>query len=517
MLSKNALVIFIAASLFPLLGQAQLPDPLPIEDGYIQGTLSEVNGVNVYRGIPYASPPPTGANRWRDPQAVSAWSGVRSATEFGPRCVQRGFAPGEGQNLISEDCLYLNVHTIAESIRDDLPVMVFVHGGGYFGGAGSDTAYDGSRLAEKGAIVVTINYRLGSFGFFAHPELSTESSRKSSGNYALMDMIAALQWIQNNIQNFGGDPDNVTVFGESAGAQSVSALIASPLTEGLFRRAIVQSAGWFGWMGTGMPAYPTLAEAEAEGLSTMESFGASNLDDLRAASTQDIFENFPAGGQIIVDGRFLPEDPSVIFNNQEQQRVDLLAGSNANESVFFGPGPSTASDFIDNINAAYGDLADEFFELYPAGNDASAGASYNNSFNNQVAWHMRQMARMQESAGSNAYVYFFTHVPPGGEARGATHTTEMDYVLNLSGQNASWTETDLALAEIMSSYWVNFAASGNPNGSGLPTWPVYTEHRAGKVQVLGDKVTTETELMPALENIYFFDNAFRNAVNEQND
>ena len=494
----STLVLLVSATL----ARAELPAPLLLDAGLIRG-LQE-GDLSVYRGIPYAAPP-VGENRWRDPLPVVTWAGVRNATEFSPRCVQGGFAPGSTQPLTSEDCLYLNVWTPARSDTDLLPVMVWVHGGGFFTGAGSADIYEGARLAEKGAVVVTLNYRLGTFGFFTHPELTAESPHDRSGNYAMMDMLAALQWVQNNIEAFGGNPQNVTVFGESAGGNAVANLVASPLSEGLFRRAILQSGGW---MGMGITPQPSLSEAEATGLEQARDFGADSLTELRQVSAREIFENFPTGGSIVVDGYFLPEDASLIFAAGKQQQVDVMAGSNRDEAVFFGPGTEEEEQFIIDAENKYGDMTEDYLSLYPAGSDSQANQSYQHSFNDELAWQMRRFARYQQAIGRNAYVYFFTRVPPGQETRGATHVAELAYVFNQYHQNANWTDTDRALGDTMAQYWVNFATSGDPNQVGLPSWPVYTGHSAGKVQVLGDTIHNERDMVPDRSELDFFDRAY---------
>lgn len=491
------------------LSQAQLADPLAIENGLLSGDSSAA-GMQVYRGIPYAAPP-TGANRWRAPAAVPDWAGIRDASSFAARCVQGGFTPGANQPLTSEDCLYLNVWTPARSATDLLPVMVWIHGGGFFTGAGSAEIYDGASLASKGAVVVTLNYRLGTFGFFAHPALSEESPHNSSGNYAMLDMLAALQWVQSNIEAFGGHPEKITIFGESAGAEAVANLIASPLSEGLFQRAILQSGGW---MGLGPGKQTRLAAYEQQGLEQAQDFGADSLEALRQTPAQAIAENFPSGGDILVDGYFLPDDASLILARGEQQKVAVMTGSNRDESVFFGPGPDRAQTFLDSIDSQYGALSEQFLNLYPAHDDEQANASYHHSFNDTLAWQMRHLANEQVDAGHNGYTYFFTRVPPGQEARGATHVAELAYVFNQHAQHPEWRDTDRELADIMSSYWVNFAETGDPNRVGLPSWPVYTSHTAGKVQVLGDTVHNETEMLPEATELEFFEQAHKQLLEE---
>ncbi|MDY6982898.1 MAG: carboxylesterase family protein, partial [Pseudomonadota bacterium] len=281
----TALVIALSAGA----AFAQVPLDVMTSAGPVRGETTRNPAVQVWRGLPYAAAP-IGANRWREPQPVTPWTDVRDATQFGARCVGRGYSGGNEEPPMSEDCLYLNVYSAAPSLEQQLPVIVWIHGGGFYTGSGSDERYDATNLASKGAVVVTFNYRLGTFGFFAHPELTAESPNDSSGNYALLDMVAVLEWVYDNIANFGGDPINVTIMGESAGAQAVGTLLASPLSAGLFHRAILQSGGW---MGLGINRQATLAEREAAGTEQATTFGATSLAQLREASTQQIFDSFP--------------------------------------------------------------------------------------------------------------------------------------------------------------------------------------------------------------------------------
>jgi para-nitrobenzyl esterase len=491
---------------------AQVPLQVMTTDGLVAGAGTDNAAVQVWRGLPYAAPP-VGANRWREPQPVAAWSGVRDATRFAPRCVQRGFAPGAEQAVASEDCLYLNVWSAAASTDALLPVLVWIHGGGFFGGSGSDAIYDAENLASKGAVVVTFNYRLGSFGFLAHPELTAESPNKSSGNYAMLDMIAVLEWVYDNIAAFGGDPINITIVGESAGAQAVGTLMASPLSAGLFHHAILQSGGW---MGLSMGKQPTLAEREALGSAQVAAFGAASIEDLRQASAQQIFENFPQNGGINVDGYLLPQDTSLVFAAGKQHPVDVLAGSNYNEAAFFGPGLQEVQAFRSYADDKFGPLAAQFLQLYSAGSDSEANQSYLQAYSNELAWQQRQLGKYQSVRGLGAWIYFFTHVPPGQEARGATHVSELAYMFNQHEQNANWTAADRTLGETMSAYWVNFAARGNPNGAGLPVWPAFRANSTGSVLVLGDTVAAESTQIPAAQALEFFDAAYQRHVDALN-
>ncbi len=493
-------VLLLAGSLSTL---AQLPDPILINEGLIAGKKASNSNVMVYRGIPYAAPP-IANNRWRPPEPPASWSGIRDATNFGPRCVQGGFAPGAIQPLSSEDCLYLNVFTPANSQDELLPVMMWIHGGGFFTGTASSNQYDSQHLAAKGAVVVTINYRLGTFGFFAHPELTEESPNNSSGNYAMLDAIAALEWIYENVAAFGGDPTNVTVFGESAGGVAVSALTASPLARGLVHRAILQSQTEVIGLGFTSSPQPTLAEAEAAGLQQMEAFGASSLAELREASAQAILENFPTGGRVIVDGWFLPKQIAQVYEDNDQHPIYLMAGSNRDEANFFGIGAQSLQQYEQIAGELFGDLAEEFKALYPATDAASADLAIKQAYNDEMAWLPRKLAKHQADWGFSSYVYFFDRVPPG-TSRGATHVAELAYVFNQWDQHPEWHEADRALGNAMSQYFVNFARSSRVNGQGLPAWPGFIENETGNVIILGEEIRTESEMVPSSQVMEFFD------------
>jgi para-nitrobenzyl esterase len=488
---------------------ADIPAELEIDSGKITGTTGFAAEVRVFKGIPFAAPP-LGAHRWRAPQPVARWSGVRAATEFGPRCTQGG-PPGANAPApppTSEDCLYLNVWTTAENASAKRPVMLWIYGGGFFAGAGSEPRYGGEGLARKGAVVVTINYRLGSLGFFAHPELAAESERHVSGNYGMLDALAALQWVQRNIARFGGDPENVTIFGESAGANMVAALVGSPAAKGLFRRAIAQSGAW---MGLGMAPMTTLARAQEAGAQAVTESGAKSLGDLRSMPAAEVFQKIRGGG-LVVDGWLIPEDLSLTFNASRQNGVDVLLGSNKDEGTFFPRPGLTPDQFAGQARQRFGVLADGFLKIYPAANDEQAQRSYLASFSDEAAWHMRKFAELQAKRGGNAYVYYFTRVPPSPPdrpSRGATHVAEIPYMFDNLAAGPPWTDVDRRLADTMSSYWVNFARSGDPNGTGLPTWPAYRDGAGGKVQNLGDTVTTEAATASVAATLAFFDSAYQ--------
>jgi para-nitrobenzyl esterase len=479
----TGIFVVIGMLIASTLAFAALPDPIKLESGLVSGIPGSRGGIRVFKGIPYAAPP-VGALRWRAPQLVATWNGVRRADHFGPMCMQAGPASG-----MSEDCLYLNIWTAANSNREKRPVMVWSHGGGYTMGSGDSPQFDGEALAAKGVILVTYNYRLGVFGFFAHPDLTRESEKNASGNYGLMDLAAVLRWVRKNIAAFGGDPQRVTIFGVSAGAGLVSNMVGSPETKGLFRRAIAQSGGWMG-LRIGKPMMRP--QAEAAGVKVAESMGAKSIAELREKPAADLLKSGRGTGPI-VDGWFIPEDLSSIYLRSEQNDVDLLVGSNQDEGTFFSrPGQVKAEQFISQSRQRFGSFADEFLKLYPAGSDKEAESSQLASFRDELAWHMRTWAGLKSMGGNGrSYLYYFTHEPPavpGTPSRGATHGAETPYVFqNLVPAALPWKDLDRRLADIISSYWSNFAAKGDPNGRGLPNWPEY-QNPNGLAMVLGDKV-----------------------------
>lgn len=482
-------LIFIAGILASALASAAVNDPVRLDSGLISGVSGTNPEVRVYKGIPFAAPP-VGKLRWHAPEAPAHWDGVRSGAEFGPICMQAAAGRGGTPPKMSEDCLYLNVWTAAKSASEKRPVLVWLHPGGFTGGSGSAPGTYGENLAKKGLVVVTINYRLGIFGFFAHPELTQESDRHASGNYGLMDQVAALQWVQKNIAAFGGDPRRVTIDGDSAGAMSVGDLMISPQAKGLFQRAIAESGGPGG---LSINPMRKLADAEEAGMKSAESLHASSLAELRAKAAEEVLN--ARGTQPIIDGWFIPDDPGTIFAEGKQNDVPLLVGSNKDEGTFFlQKGP--ADRFLENSRRRFGDLADTFFKLYPAGSDEEAFASQLTAFRDELGWVMRQWAEFQTKTGkSKTYLYYFTHEPPtaegsprGGRGSGATHGSEAQYVFENLAPNRPWTDLDHQVADTISSYWVNFATTGDPNGKALARWPVFDQKKSDRPLVLGDKV-----------------------------
>ncbi len=470
---------------------AALKEPLKVDAGQLGGSRESSPGIRAFKGIPFAASP-VGALRWQAPQPVPKWNGVRTASEFGDVCIQPAgqgrlnIAVMEGSPPASEDCLYLNVWTGATAANEKRPVMVWFFGGAFTEGAGSVPLYDGDALARKGAIVVTMNYRLGPYGFFAHPALTADSPHKASGNYGLMDMLASLRWVQSNIAAFGGDPRNVTVFGQSAGAMAIASLVASPEAKGLFGRAVSQSGAWMGF--GPVPGMRTREQAEEAGLKAATAAGITTAAQLRAMSTADVTAKFSSAG-MIVDGWVIPEDPSTTFAAGRQNAVDVLVGSNKDDLSFF-PVKSTPQQFEEQARARWGSLAEEYLKLYPHATDADASKSAADSSNDGAFWHMRMYADYQLKRGRKAWLYYFAQNPPaptGQPPLPAAHASEVPYVFNNLGQTPLFPDTSVAalsaasapdkkVADQMSSYWVNFARTGNPNGPKLPQWQA---HQAG--------------------------------------
>jgi para-nitrobenzyl esterase len=478
-----------------------IPEAVAIDTGLVSSVDgTKVPAVRVFKGIPFAAPP-VGALRWQPPQTAAAWGGIRPGDQFGEDCIQ-------GQRG-SEDCLFLNVWTGAEYADEQRPVFVWVYGGGFNSGSGAQGWYDGESLAAKGAVVVTLNYRLGRLGFFAHPTLTAESGHGASGNYGLMDVIAALDWVQTNVAAFGGDPGNVTIAGESAGSYAVAGLVGSPEAAGLFHRAIGQSGSWLSI--DPRPMTP-LETAEAAGSSFAEEAGATTPEALRALPAAELGGG--AGGMII-DGWIIPEDLTAVFIEGRQNPVDVLVGSNQDEGTFFVRGATSVADFRQSAGS-FGALGDEYLSLYPASTDEAATASQIAASSDKVAWGMRLWARTHRDIGRQAYQYYFTRdepAPEGRPSRGATHTAELYYMFDtLEAGDRPWDDVDRRLADQMSSYWVNFARTGNPNGEGLPEWPLYTGDDAAEVMILGEDVTAG-EGTPA-EHLEFYDRHFRTILSQ---
>ncbi len=453
-----------------------------IKAGVVAGA-TDPRGIQSFKGIPFAAPP-VGQLRWKAPQPVESWTGVKKCTAFSPSPMQSKpspFGPWTEEFLIpkepiSEDCLYLNVWTAAASSKAKKPVLVWIYGGGFSSGGSGVPVYDGTAMAARGIVFVSMNYRVGIFGFFAHPELTAESGRNASGNYGLMDQVAALQWVKENIAAFGGDPANVTIAGQSAGSMSVNCLVASPLAKGLFQKAIAESGALM--LAAGARGSMPLQKAEENGEKIMHDLSASSVNALREIPANDLLKKAAFQSGPIIDGYVLPDAVSNIFAAGKENNVALLTGWNEDDGVIFGPS-KTAADFRAQVALEYPKDAGDILKFYPATSDVEAAASQARMSRDKIfgvqnyAW-----ANFQGGKGKPVYLYRFARkVPANGEYAkyGAFHTGEVPYAYdNLALSNRPSVSSDHALAKTMSAYWANFIITGNPNGNGLADWPLYT-------------------------------------------
>jgi len=460
---------------------------LSIEGGALAVSEPDANGVRAYKGVPYAAPP-LGHLRWRPPQPVPPWAGVRPVSAFGPNSLQGVVFDDIDPRPagISEDCLYLNIWTpAAPNDGARLPTMVWIHGGGFVVGSGAEPRYDGAHLAARGILVVTLNHRLNALGFLAHPELTAESEHRASGNCGMLDLVAALGWVKRNIAAFGGNPDVVTIAGESAGSEAASALMASPLAKGLFARVIGESGAMFA-SPSRSPA--SLAKAEAAGLDFMRKAGAKTLAGLRAAPAEAILAAAPGlGYRPIVDGWFLPRSPAEIFAAGEQSNAPLMAGWNKDEGFNFTlmPDKEAKRSYADLVRALFGDRAEEALRHYPAGSPERDAASARALGGDLTIIHptWAWIEAQKRSGGADIFRFRFDRAPltPQGwfgqrlsRDAGAFHAGELLYVFdNLHAFPWLIDDADRALARLAPSYWINFVKTGDPNGPGLPHWPSY--------------------------------------------
>ena len=509
-------VCSVALAVLALASIAFAADSVQTASGNVRGIMVR-QGVTAFLGIPFAQPP-VGDLRWRAPQPVKPWTGIRPAVDFGPRCMQAKVTTDivTRSPRMSEDCLYLNVWTTSPGVNEKLPVLVYIYGGGFQAGDGSERRYDGAALAEKGMVVVTFNYRLGVFGLLALPELTRESPHHASGNYGLLDQLAVLQWVQRNIAAFGGDPQRVTIAGQSAGSMSVSAQMASPLTKGLIAGAIGES----GSVILGPFSLPSLAEAEQSGLAFERSAGAQSLAALRRLSAfklQDLSRQpVPSRGvgsarrlrfMPDVDGYFFPKPPTEIYAAGGQDHVPLMAGSNAEENGYngiIGPEAPTMQNYKAALQTLFHQNADQAFLVYPASGDGApvmdaAQILASDYFGGYSTWKWMELA--SKTGGQSTYYYYYSHPRPShtpesmakfkgwwtyvwhGQKyprpmpRGAVHSAEIEYALgNLPGNHIyEWTAQDYEVSKIIQGFFVNFIKTGNPNGPGLPQWPTFAD------------------------------------------
>jgi para-nitrobenzyl esterase len=484
-------------------------EKVKVEGGWIQGIAE--NGLTIFRGIPFAAPP-VGDLRWRAPQPIKKWDSVKLTTRFAPSPMQPG-NPAAGK---SEDCLYLNVWTPAKSTNEHLPVLVWIYGGGFSAGSTAESWYDGERLAKKGVVFVSIAYRVGQIGFLAHPELSAENPGHVSGNYGLLDQIAALKWIQKNIVAFGGDPDKVTIFGESAGAISVSMLCASPLTKGLFCGAISQSGGSFG------PARPvtypgenmkTREQAELQGAEYVQKAGVSSITELRKMDA----EKLPAGWGMgsawpIIDGYVLPDDQYKLYRAGKYNDVPVLIGYNSDEGLSFLPG-KTPSEFTEAVKLRYGRFAGDLLGAYPLEENAIPKTARDLTRDAAFGWHNWTWARLQSETGkSKVYYYYFDQHPDYPKSspdygHGSPHAQDVSYVFqHIDPTNPQTTKSDQEISAVMGTYWINFAKYGNPNAEGVPTWPAFTNTNPA---VMYFAQTPHTGPVPGQKSLWVLDKYFK--------
>jgi para-nitrobenzyl esterase len=488
-------ITLLSCALLPL--SAAILKPVKVDGGEVQGVAGKDSSIAAFKGIPFAAPP-VGSLRWRAPQPVIPWHGVRKAGEFGASCMQNIVDEHKPwtyefmtHTAVSEDCLFLNVWTGAKAAGDKLPVYVYIYGGGNTEGSGAVPAYDGEGLAKKGVIVVTVNYRLGILGFFTHPELTAESPHHASGDYALLDLIAGLRWVHNNIAEFGGDPQRVTIGGQSAGAADVHCLVASPLAKGLFQGAIAESGSSV--RGLGLMGSTTLAAQEKAGERFAEAKGAHSLADLRKLSWKEL--TAPGAGVrfgIVVDGYVLPESAGEAFAQGKQNDVPTLTGCTREDIGGGSTHPTVTAEQFQHQAQRYGALAAEFLKLYPAATDEEARTAANRSaWDSERAEQYFWAVMRAKTAKTKVYTYFWEHALPGPDADryGAFHSSEIPYVMNtLYTADRPFTADDRRIADTMSSYWVNFIRTGDPNGKGLAHWPSVQE-QPGTTFEVGDRYT----------------------------
>ena len=518
-------------------GKAAAAPQAKTANGTLEGVI-EPSGIRSFKGIPFGKPP-VGDLRWKEAQPVQNWTGVRKADHFGPRAMQRPIFGDMGfrSDGMSEDCLYLNIWTPAKSANEKLPVLVYFYGGGFVAGDGSEGRYDGESMARKGIVALTVNYRLGVFGFMAHPELTKESPNKSSSNYGYLDQSAALRWVQQNIAAFGGDPKRVTIAGESAGSASVSAQMMSPLSKNLIAGAIGESGSV---LGTLPPS--SLADAEAMGVKFAEGVGAKSLAELRAMSAEQLLEATAKPGvpwfTSAIDGYFFPKAPVTVYSAGEQAHVPLLVGWNSEEMngrALLGKESPTPENYANAVKKLYGARADEVLKMYPGTTEEqvmeSATALAGDRFIGYSTWKWADI-HAKTGGGKPVYRYLYSRPRPamtaemgnatpglaGGvvkssdataikapAAKGAVHSAEIEYAMGNLGTNKTyaWTPDDYKVSEVMQNYFANFIKTGNPNGPGLPKWSAISDDK--NVPYMQIDVNTRPETEQNRERYLFLD------------
>jgi para-nitrobenzyl esterase len=506
---------------------AQNAPQVTTQNGVLEGVDS--SGVKIFKGVPFAAPP-VGALRWKAPQPVKNWQGVRKATEYGPNPMQENvFGDMDfGTPKMSEDCLYLNIWTPAKTMKEKLPVVIYFNGGGLMAGSGSEPRYAGLTMARRGIVAVTANYREGIFGFFAHPQLSKETTYKGSGNYGFLDQVAALKWLKENIAAFGGDPDHITVAGESAGSMSVSILMASPLAKGLFQQAIGSSGSVMGFK-----KLPTLKEAEQMGVEQAKKMGFKNISDLRALPAEKLMKLASVHSVPVynLDSYFMSEQPVDVYAKGAQAQVPLLVGGNSLEmpiAFILGKNPATLGMIKAFARPIFGNRTDEVLNLYGLKSDADVLKTPGDLFSNDnfIAYSTWKWSNLhQKTTSQPVYRYLYCHPRPdmvvkdkvaglaGGvqdakgqapqpKLNGAVHSADIEYAMGNLPTNRvyDWQPEDYVVSDIFNSYYVNFIKTGNPNGLGLPEWVPIN----GKAvpEVLQIDVNTVEKTDPEMENRY---------------
>ena len=512
-MNKRWMAVFLFTAVFaitqPAVSQIQTAR---VTGGEVQGVVTE--GISIFKGIPFAAPP-VGDLRWKAPAPVQGWTGIKKADSFGPACMQAANSMGNTAP-VSENCLYLNVWTPAKKPGEKIPVIFWIYGGGFSGGSTSIPMYDGTGFAKKGLVFVSVAYRVGPFGFLAHPELSLESG-EGSGDYGLEDMIAGLKWVKENIARFGGDPSKVTIFGHSAGGMAVNMLSASPVAKGLFQRAICMSGGSFAPLQTSNQAVtglgiPTLKLAESTGEEFLKKLGAADIKAARALSAEEIQKNVGGGmggGGLrfrpVADGYIIPSDLYSIYQARRFNDTPILVGNTSNElGSFRGPGKITAAQFEQQIKSQYGPHADDILSVYPHSTDAEAAKSSKElSRDSMFGWSTWTWARLQSEKGKGkAFEYYYDYHAP--DVDGSGHGSDVPYAFQTLGpgpQGAPKPE-DLKISDMISSYWANFAKAGDPNGPDLPKWPAFIENDQ-KVMVFD--ATPSARPVPNLDKLKAYD------------
>jgi para-nitrobenzyl esterase len=478
-------VLILSVNLYGISQNITAGNIVKVEGGFVEGILED--DVIAYKGIPFAAPP-LGDLRWRPPQPVKSWDGILKADKYGPACPQANIAMlGYLDYGMSEDCLYLNIWKPASSSGEKLPVIVWIHGGGFAIGSTSQLVTTGEQLAKKGVIIVSIAYRLGALGFLSHPELTAESQYHVSGNYGLLDQIAALKWIQHNIEVFGGDPNCVTIFGLSAGGQSVSMLAASPLGTGLFQRAICMSGGSFGpsRMNKETDCMQLLKGAEQAGIEFVKRMSANSIDELRKMDPQKFLSDPSAtigGFWPVVDSYIISDDQYKLYQEGKYNDVPVLVGYTSDDGNLFVLGAKT-TDYVESTKQRFGPVADKILGLYPPGTETETRRSMADLLRDcYFGWYTYVWSALQTKTGkSPVFVYYFDQTQPSSaitlllKSDKAYHGSDCAYIFDHLDQDPKikYTDEDKRLSEIMINYWINFARYGDPNGKDLPEWPVY--------------------------------------------